>query len=168
MHHKIAYKLKKKGWKKHHIAKTIHILKKAEDKKHPSVKVLDKILFWLVLFLIMLGNVIILIALLPVIIEMPQTITLIIFAIIGFAFGALIDNIIKDMELTRKHYFLAGVLIALMATLNMFLVITFARYVLKEVGVLIRINPLLTIFIYIIAFTLPHILFKIKEIKEFS
>lgn len=166
MHHKIARKLKKKGWKKHHIAKTIHILKKAEEKKHPHVKILDKILFWLVLFLIMLGNVIILIALLPVIIEIPQTFSLVIFVVIGFAFGSLIDNIIKDMELTKKHYFSAGLLIVLMATLSMFLVLTFARYVLKEVGILIRINPLLTIFIYIIAFTLPHILYKIKEIKE--
>ena len=166
MHHKIARKLKKKGWRKHHIAKTIHILKKAEEKKHPHVKILDKMLFWLVLFLIMLGNVIILTALLPVIIEMPQTFSLVIFVVIGFAFGSLIDNIIKDMELTKKHYFSAGLLIALMASLSMFLVLTFARYVLKEVGILIKINPLLTIFIYIIAFTLPHIFYKIKDIKE--
>ncbi len=160
----IAKKLEKKGWEKKHIAKTLHILKKAEDKKHLYVKFLDKFLFWFVLFLIILGNVIIFIALLPIIIEVSQAYTLFVFTVVGFAFGALIDNIIKEMELTKKHYFLAGILIALMATLSMFFVITLAEIFLKEFGIFIKINPLLSTFIYIIAFTLPHVLYKIKEI----
>jgi len=160
----IAKKLKKKGWKKHHIAKTLHILNKAEAKKHPHVKFLDKLIFSFTLIMVIFGNVVLLTALLPVMINMPNAISLIIFGIVGFGFGLLIDNIIRDMELTKKHYFFAGILIALMATFSMFLVITVARSMLKESGILIKINPLLTIFIYIIAFTLPHILYKIKEI----
>ena len=162
----IAHKLKKKGWKKHHIAKTLNILKKAEDKKHPYIKILDKFIFSFTLAMIIFGNIVLLTALLPIIIDMPQAFTLTIFALVGYGFGLLIDNIIQDMELAKKHYFFAGILIALMATLSMFLVITLAKSMLTDVGILVRINPLLAVFVYIIAFTLPHVLYKIKDAKQ--
>ena len=75
----------------------------------------------------------------------------------------MIDNLIRDLEITKKHYFLSGVFIAIIATMSMFLVIFMAEFILKEIGVLIKINPLLTIIAYIVAFTLPHVIFKIKE-----
>jgi len=156
---RIAHGLKKRGWDSHYIARTLAILKKSEKKR----LVVDSVLFWVMLVLILLGNMIILVSVLPVMIQMPLWVVIVVLSVIGLCFGFLIDSVIRDINLTAGHYLLAGFIIPLIATINMFFVINIADFVARKIGVIIRINPLLVVALYILFFSSPHIIYKLKS-----
>jgi uncharacterized membrane protein len=166
-HKKITHKLRKRGWKEQHIARTLDILENAEKKKQPLVRVLDNLLYWLALFLVLAVNIVIFIGILPVIVEVPQWLVILIVSVMGLCFGFFMDIILRDINLTRKHYVFAGFLISLIAIATVFVVMEIAKYIAREIGIIIKTNPLLMVFFYILGFSLPHMLFKIKEKKSF-
>lgn len=163
-HNKIAHKLKGKNWEKHHIAKTMHILKKRKKTR----SLLDKTIHWIALFIAVLGNMVILAGITPVMIEMPQTLVLIIVGLIGLCFGLLIDVMVRELDaVTLKHYVIAGVFIPVVATVTLFVAMGVAKSLAISIGLSLRSNPLLVALIYIICFILPHISYKVRERKEF-
>jgi len=162
-HHKIRHKLKKKGWEKHYVDKTLHILKKAEKKKPKHIKRLDNLLHLILLGVILLGTVIIMFAILPILINLPGWLIGLVVFILGLSFGFFVDNELRDTELSHKHYILSGILISGIATGALFLALDFAKGKLKELGIFVSVNPLLILFSYFVGFSLPHIFYKIKE-----
>lgn len=156
-HKKISHRLKKKGWEKKYIAKTVEIIKTPRNLR------LDAVMLWVVLVLSLLGNMIMLGGILPVIISMPQMFVLFILSVIGVSFGYLIDSLIREINLSVGHYLLAGLLIPVIATINMLFIIQIARVIAVKIGIIIKTNPLLAVFIYLVFFSMPHFIYKIKE-----
>jgi len=100
-HKKIAHKLKKRGWDKKSISHSVKILKKAEKKKSKHIKKLDKSVYWIFLFLIILVNAMIFLGLIPVFILSPEWFSVLImgifgvFGVTGMALGPVIGPIIS-------------------------------------------------------------------------
>jgi hypothetical protein len=166
-HKKISHKLKKRGWNSHYISKTIDIMKKAEKKRKTNIKVLDAIIYWTILIFVLVGNMIILVGVVPVIIEMPQFVVVLVLSLVGICFGFIIDTLIREINLSTQHYLFAGFLIPVIATINMLYVIEISKIIAGKIGIIIKLNPLLVVFFYILFFSIPHIIYKIKEKKEF-
>ena len=161
--HKITQHLKKRGWKKHHIATVIKHLKSGEENKHHKIK--DKHVLWMAFFIIIIGNIIALTGILPIFIGMPQWFTLFVVTLLGLCFGYLMDGVLCEFDIMRKHYFVSGILIAVIATFTMLAVIEIGNTLIRPLGLTIQINPLLTIFFYITGFSFPHLVNKAKERK---
>jgi len=64
-HDSITEYLKKRGWPKKDIAKSISILQKADKKKPRHIFYFERFLYWFALFIGILGNLIISIFLIP-------------------------------------------------------------------------------------------------------
>lgn len=158
-HKKIEHRLKKKGWDKKYISKTLEIIKK------PHVNLLDAILMWVILIIALTGNMILLAGILPIMISMPQLFVLFILAVIGVCFGYLIDGLIHEINLSLGHYLVAGLLIPTIATINMLFTIQIARLVATKIGIIIETNPLLAVFVYLVFFSMPHFVYRFRENK---
>ena len=159
--HKIALHLKKRGWKKHHIATVIKHLKTGEENKHHKIK--DRHVLLMAFFIIIIGNVLALAGILPVLIGMPQWVILITVTALGLCFGYLMDGVIREFDIMHKHFMASGILISVIATITMLAVIELGNTLLRPVGLTIQINPLLTIFFYISGFSLPHLINRAKD-----
>ena len=57
--HNVKKRLLEQGWNKKDINKTLKIIEKAKKHKHPHIKLLDKIVYWLSLLIAIIGNFII-------------------------------------------------------------------------------------------------------------
>lgn len=165
-HQKIAHKLKKRGWDKHSISHSIKILKKGEKNKSKHIKKLDNMIYWMFLALIIIGNAMVFIGVLPILIYSPEWVSVLTLGILGLCVGTLIDILIRHHEFKHKHYINALVSITVMAVLSLFLILELVKPILAKVHWYIRINPLLILTTYIISITLPHIIFKISESKN--
>jgi hypothetical protein len=160
---RIASRLKKKGWDNHYIAKTSAIMKKAEKKKHPVQKTMDMVTYWVILFATLLGNIILLAGVLPLVIGMPQLVVILVLSMIGLCFGFLIDNVIREINLNSGHYILAGFLIPVIATINMYFLLRIAGIIAGMINISLVLNPLLLVSCYVLFFSAPHLAYKLKE-----
>jgi hypothetical protein len=162
-HKRITHALKKRGWQKKHIDKVAQIMKKGEKNKPKGIKILDGLIYWIILVFVLLGNMIVLAGSLPIILEMPEWVLIIVLSIIGLGFGFLVDTLIRDINMSIGNYLFAGFLIPVIATINMLFILEIAKIVAKMIGIIIKMNPLLVVFFYIVSFSLPHVLYKINE-----
>ena len=161
-HKKLIQKMKKKGWEKHYLSKTYHILKNSEKNKHSRIKKLDKVLILITLLFIILVDIIILIGVLPLFIFMPHWFSLLVVIMIGLIAGAFIDYLLRHLNLTHKQY-ITSTLITTTMLLLFFWVIKQVNPILIRLGYIIDINPLLILFFYKISYFLPHTIYKVKK-----
>jgi len=161
-HNLIAVRLKKRGWEDEHIRSTIHILKKAQIKKQLHIKFLDKNLYWFIILFLILGNIIILTGLIYLVVFLPMWLTIFFVMMIGLIFGFIVDNLLLDIEMTHKHYVVAGSVVALMSTATLLIVISLVESTLTRSGIFIKSNPLILILFYLISLILPHIITRLK------
>ncbi|MBN2367936.1 hypothetical protein JXC34_02880 [Candidatus Woesearchaeota archaeon] len=165
-HRHIAETLKQKGWEDSHISKTIAILKKAEENKHPNLVLLDQSLFVVSLVLVVIMNILIFTGILPLIIELPLWLVILCVSLLGLCFGFFMDHALRHMDLYKHHYVLAGLILSVSSAAIMFLVLQIAQGVLNQSGIYIKTNPILLIMAYVISFSLPHFTYKIKETSK--
>lgn len=108
--------LKSKGWGQDEIAKASNIIERAEKKKHKSIIVLDRSIYWIALATGIVSNLVAAAFLLPVVAFVPGTTLYIIVSIIGACFGSLFTVLVRDNERMRSgHHLLAMVLMPLSA-----------------------------------------------------
>jgi hypothetical protein len=164
-HDKIHKKLKKKGWDKHYLKKTMQILKKSHLHKSNSVKFLDKSIFWVFIFIMILGNIIIFLGITPILIESPKWLSYLVLFIIGLSFGFFVDYILRHIEMSHHHYMSLGIILPTTSLVSMFIILDFVKNVIKETGLFISINIILALTLYISGYLMPHIIFKHFEHK---
>ena len=156
-HKKLTEKLKKKGWSKHYIAKTSHILKKHKKS--------DNLTFWTLIILMILGSGIVFIGITPVLIKAPSWLFFLIIFVLGLCLGFFIDHIIRHLDIDHRHYVFVGLFMPLVLTALLFLLLNYVKEIVKQLGLFISINPLAVILIYMAGYSLPHIIYKINETK---
>lgn len=151
--------LLKKGFSKKEAKKTIDIIEKAKEIKSPKVRLLDTVVYWAILIVAIIGNMIISIILIPFLLafkKIPLYFTIIILAAM---FGFLFDQLIKDIEnLENKHQIMAWVFIPSLAIINTYYMASFANHITETLKLPLALNsPILISITYVIAFILPYL-----------
>jgi len=162
MDKKILEKLRKKGWKKKDIKETIKII---ERKKQKSKKMifLDKIVYWVALFIAIIGNMLIAVSILPFLLTLNEVLLYLIIVIMGLAFGLLFEIIIRDIEnLEKKHHIIITILMPSISLIFFFIITIVANNIKKIIGIgTITHEPLIVGTIYAVAFILPYAVYQL-------
>ncbi len=161
-------KLRQKDWKRSEINKALKIFGKAESSKAERIKKLDAAIYWFVLIITIFGNLVISIALVPFLLEFSNLFLYMIITLFALMFGALFDLLLRDIEsLEQKHIFIAGLFIPSLAAVNIFYITSFSNYVAVKLGLENIHNPFFVSVIYVIAFVLPYLVYKIVNKEPF-
>lgn len=157
--------LLKKGFSKKEAKRTINIIQKAKEKKSAKVRFLDAILYWVLLVVAIIGNMIIAIILIPFLLafkKIPLYFTIIILAAM---FGFLFDQLIRDIEnLEKKHHIIAWAFIPALAIINIYYMTSFANHLTETLELPLTLNsPLLVSITYVAAFIIPYTVHNLIE-----
>jgi len=160
--HDIKKRLKQKGWKKKDIDKTVKIIQKAKENKHPHIKTLDNAVYWISLLVAIIGNFLISISLIPVLLilrSFPLYLTII---TLGASFGLLFELLIRSIEhLETKHHLLLGILIPIIAIINVVIIVLISNRIEAILNIQNLQNPLLVGSVYAIAFIFPFTIYHV-------
>jgi len=153
-------RLRNKGWNEQDITHAMEIIEQAKLQKPSKLRFLDSIIYWIVLFVALIGNFIISIILIPFMLAMEGIRLIFIIGVIGFAFGAFFDLIISDLKnLQNKQVIIAGVFLPILALINVSLMTEFANYIQKTLGILnAQHNPIVISIVYVFAFMMPYLI----------
>ena len=156
-----------KGWSVSEIEHASKIIEEAENKKHIGIRFLDKSIYWALLFLLLLGNIICSIFLIPFIFAIKNFFAIIMVAIIGFIFGMIFSILISDIERTEyknrdKHI----LTLIISGVINVGLIINFTKDFSTRSNLKLIYDPYYVSIVYLIAFLIPHIVYLIFQKKE--
>ena len=145
--------LKKKGWIKSEISKTEKILKKDDSSQHLQI-----MLYWFIIFAMVLLTLLISLWLIPFFMVLKGISVFFLLFLLGLSFGALFNNLIIHLEhLEKKHYYIAGLIIPIVAVASLFIIVKAAAYTSAMLNIDIRQNPIEVSAFYVIGFLLPYV-----------
>jgi|ETNmetMinimDraft_2_1059921.scaffolds.fasta_scaffold67716_1 hypothetical protein len=131
---------------------------------------LNKVVYWGALLVAIVGNLIVSVVLIPFLLVLSKIQLYMIIVVIGMAFGALFNMLLKDIEeMDRKHHVIAGIFIPALAIINVFIMTRLANYLTIIIGVNnVPHNPIVISIIYVTSFSFPYIISKVshREPKE--
>jgi len=158
-------RLKKKGWTDEEIEKTLRIFEKAEENKRPSLILLDKLVYWVAILLVIIGNFVISVVLIPLLLTMQSAITLyFIIFILAIAFGLLFSLLLGDIgTINREKLIMPEIFIPIIAVINIWVVVYIANYISQRFEEFKLHNPVIVVLVYVVAFSLPYIIQKIRS-----
>src|SRR3989338_10165832 len=158
---KLEAKLRKNGWERKHIHRVIRIIDDAHANKHPSIKMMDAHVYWILLVVIAIANFAISIALLPSVMALSGIFLYVVLATAGLIFGLAFELVIRSIEhLEYKHHVALGFIIPAVAAINIFLMAGMANNVKGSIGFGHAQSPFLISIVYAIAFVLPFFWYK--------
>jgi len=167
MNEGIYSKLGSKGWSREDLIKANNIFQSAQEKKHHMVKLLDEFIYWFVLIVAIIGNLIVSVVLVPFLLVFHAIFLYGIISVIALTFGFLFIVIIDDLkELERKEHIVAGVFIPSLALVNVYFMVNFANHLNRTIRINeVSHNPIIVSLVYVIAFTIPYVVSKVLEKK---
>ena len=160
--------LLEKGFSKKEAQRTVDIIQKAKEKKPLNIKFIDSVIYWILLIVAMIGNMVISIILIPFLLAFRKIPLYFIIIILAALFGFLFDQLIRDIEnLEKKHHIIAWAFIPSLAVINTYYMTSFTNHLTEVFNLPITSNsPLLVSIVYVAAFISPYILRNIREISE--
>ena len=102
MNSNLYQKLRAKGWSKADINKAANIINKAEKPK--KIQLLDEVIYWFILVIAIIGNIVISIALVPFLIALKSSFLYLVIILMAITFGFLFDSLIRDIESLLRNY----------------------------------------------------------------
>lgn len=163
MNEKLKNELLAKGWNEKEVKETEEILKKSKIKKSRKIISLDKYVYWIALFVGIIGNLIISIALVPFLLVLKGFQLYFVVIILGISFGLFFEILIRDIEnLGKKHHLIAGIVIPCLALINMYIITAFAgeAEAMLKIGSIAHIPALIGL-VYAMSFIAPYALYQI-------
>jgi len=163
MPNNIKKKLIDKGWSDKDIKKTLDILNGGRrSKKSSQMRFLDSVIYWIVLFVSIVGNLVISVILIPFLVVMDDVQLYLIIIILAFSFGLLFNLLIRDIEnLDKSDHILAGVFIPALAIINIFIITRLANYLADILFIKNNFHdPVLISIVYVSAFIAPYLFYK--------
>ena len=150
-------KLLSKGWSAQEIDHASMILQKAEDGKQMSARFLDKSIYWALLFILIVANIICSAFITPLMFGLKNAFIIIISAALGFVFGVIFSILIIDID-TTEHKNNKKLIFTLVFSgiINFGLIINFAMDFSRSSGLPLIQNPYLIAGIYLFSFLTPH------------
>lgn len=159
--------LLKKGWSTSEIDKASKIIEDAENKKHVGIKFLDKSIFWALLFLLIIINIVCTIVIVPFLFAIRNYSIDIIIAFLGFIFGVLFTVLIADIEkLEKSHHWTLVIVFVLSGVVNFGLLMNFINDFSQKSKLPLVHNAYIIGTIYITAFLIPYIVFLMKQSQK--
>jgi len=157
--------LLKKGYSKKEAQRTIGIINKAKANKSPRIKFIDSIIYWILLIITIIGNLVISILLIPFLLAFKQAPLYITIVILAAMFGFLFDQLIRDIEhLENTHHIMAWAFIPALAIISTYYMVSFMNYTTETLKLpFILHSPILISTTYVISFTLPYLIHKFIE-----
>lgn len=152
--------LKEKGWNDREIKRAESILEKSE--KHELFY--SKMVFWTALVVIVFGNLLVSVVLIPFILLLNRSLVYVIVAVLAACIGFLYNFLINDIgHLERKHHILAGIILPVLAIGNMIVMVIASNKFLDRIepGTL-HYNFWIVSGIFVLAFILPYIIDRIR------
>jgi len=162
------HSLLRKGFSKKEAKKTIEIIKKAKKHKSPRIKFLDTIVYWALLIVAIIGNLVISIILIPFLLafkKIPLYSTIFVLAIM---FGYLFDQLIRQIDhLENKQHIIAWIFIPTFAIMNIHYITSFSNHITETLRLPLSLNsPLLVSTIYTLSFILPYTVHSLVELSK--
>lgn len=165
--------LRKKGWSDPDIKKAETIMEEShkQDKSRSGVHT-NRVVFWGMLFVMVIGNTLVSLILIPILLAFNRIAADIFVAIIGFVIGLWFNLLVWDIDhITRRHHLIAALTIPGLAVVNLY-AITRITNAINDVFVItdLREDPLVVSAIYVISFILPYLwtVFAKKKIKKYQ
>ncbi|MBC8495725.1 hypothetical protein H8D36_06230 [archaeon] len=157
-------RLAAKGWSKEEINKTMFILDKAEKKKKPHIKVLDRIVYWIALVLVIFGNFAFSTFLIPLLVTIKGFSLYIVILLLAAAFGVVMSVLVKDLEnLQKTHHLLLLLIVPIVGLINFFVVVNMTNNNPLASALNTHHNPILTGVVYLIGFLIPYTYLVFKK-----
>lgn len=157
----------KKEKKKKEIEHKIKVIreerKKKKKKRGKTIIFLDKIVYWIALFIAIMGNMLIAISLIPFLLTLNEVLLYVVIAIMGLAFGLFFEILVRDIEnMEKKHHIIISVLIPSVAVISFFVITIVANNLKTLLGLgVITHKPLMVGTAYTIAFILPYVVYQL-------
>ena len=162
---KEAHKLKllKKGWRETEIKKAEAFLE--QSAQHDVY--LSKIVFWSALVVIIFANILISLVLIPFLIVIYSWFLYFIILLLGGTIGFLYRFLITDIgHLQKKHHLLAGIIVPLLALINLAAVVLISNRFIADLKLNnLPHNPWVIGIVFAAAFILPTIISKIWKLN---
>lgn len=152
--------LKRKGWSEEDILKAQKTIdERTLHDKSKSIIFSSRVVYWTVVFVIILGNFIISMLLIPFLLVLNQITLDVLVVIIGLAFGSLFNLVVTDIKhIERKYHVIVGLLIPILAFVNLSFMIKAANALNEVLRIsTVRENPITVSILYVIAFMLPFL-----------
>lgn len=160
--------LLKKGWSVKEIEDASKIIEKAENNKLLRAKFFDKTIYWALLFLVIVGNLICSTFLIPFAFAIKGIFVIVLSSFLGFTFGFFFSILISDI-IKKDKQFLKGLLITLIISgvVNFSLISKIAMDFSIITKIPLKYDPYLISGIYLFSFLTPHaVLMIIEYIKK--
>lgn len=162
MKHHRKLELKEKGWSEAEIKHAESLLERDEKiDLHFS-----KMVFWSALVVIIFANLLISLILIPFLIVLNQLVLYSLIILLAGTIGFLYNFLITDIgHLERKHHVWAGIVVPLIALMNMIIMVFVSNRFITDLQIN---NPLhnawLTALIFAVAFIIPYFFDKLRNI----
>ncbi|MCK4589293.1 MAG: hypothetical protein KAT77_02535 [Nanoarchaeota archaeon] len=128
----------------------------------------SQIVFWSAILVIVIGNLIMSIALIPFLTVLNKWFLDVIIVVLALVMGILFNFLITNIgHLDRHHHVLALVIVPLIALANVIFVVIMANQIIAGIEIVdIRHNPWLMGILYGVAFVLPYIFYNVRKVYK--
>ena len=146
--------LYQKGWTQVELHKAESLL----DHTDPNHLFFSKIVFWSALLVIIIGNILVSLVVIPFLFFLQPQALYAIVVILALVIGALYNFLITDIELLeRKHHILASIIVPLFAALNFILVVLYSNQYMQKLGDSAQYNPWVVSLLFAVVFLVPFL-----------
>ncbi len=160
---KLIESLRAKGWSTRDIQEAIRILNEAPKHKNSSILMLDGAVYWIALLLMIIGNIVISIILIPTLMVLTTVSLYIIVIVIASAFGTMFNLLLRETENIQGRRIIAGLFIPALALINVYYITVVSNAITKNFRIQNVHDPIVFGGIYAICFLLPYILYSVAR-----
>lgn len=152
--------LKAKGWSDEEINQSLKILQESAAHKTKFEHFVDQSIFWVALFILITGNFVISVVLVPFMLVATPIYLYPGLFFIGIAFGKLFDIIIWDIEhLEHSTHIYPAAFLTAIAIINIYIITVLSNHLAKFLQLETGTHPpILVAVVYVVGFLLPHII----------
>ncbi|MBS3126016.1 hypothetical protein J4453_01055 [Candidatus Woesearchaeota archaeon] len=144
-------------WTPEHVQKALDIISRAHHKKTSFVRALDKSVYWIALFIAIIGNFAVSIILIPFLMVLSGVFLYTIIVILGLAIGFLFEIIIRDIEhLEIHHHLIIALIIPFIVVFNLVIITQLADYWENLLQISNPQSPLIVGIVYGVSFIVPY------------
>ncbi|MBD3249527.1 hypothetical protein GF336_05765 [Candidatus Woesearchaeota archaeon] len=150
----------RKKWSEKEISEAKKIIDSRHLKdKSRSLAHMNKVIYWTVLLVMIIGNFIVSMALIPFLLLIDKLTLNVVIVFIGLGMGLLFNLLINDIEhIDEKHHYIAAIMLPLLAVVNFFLMMEVSEYIGNKLELpVVRESALLIGLLYAAAFLLPYL-----------
>ncbi|MBR9675908.1 hypothetical protein GOV05_02775 [Candidatus Woesearchaeota archaeon] len=159
----LSQRLKEKGWSQEEIERALDTMEKTD--KHPLIARLDKIVYWVALFILIFGNFLISVMLIPFLIVMSGKVLYLLITVLALTFGFLFNILIEDIEkLDTEYKIMPELFIPALAIITMYIIVSVSNHFIEILNLNRYNNPIIISSFYLVAFIFPYIINLGKDI----